>query len=96
MCSCFNQEMINESFKQSNLSKIKEENFETFDFGYYSTAYNKEKYGIDKSPLENIDAIRKIAFKFSHCLEDPAQKNLLFTGVADSIKTLVFTPAFIT
>ena len=89
MCSCFNQEMINESFKQSNLSKIKEENFETFDFGYYSTSYNKEKYGIDKSPLENIDAIRKIALKFSHSLEDPAQKNLLFTGSTGLGKTFL-------
>ena len=89
MCSCFNQEMINESFKQSNLSKIKEENFETFDFGYYSSTNNKDKYGIDKSPLENIDGIRKIAFKFSHSLDDPAQKNLLFTGSTGLGKTFL-------
>ena len=73
MCSCFNQELINEAFKQSNLSKIKEENFETFDFGYYSTCSNKEKYGIEKSPLENIDGIRKLAYNFSHNLDDTQQ-----------------------
>lgn len=89
MCSCFSQEMINESFKQSNLSKIKDENFETFDYGYYSTSNDKEKYGIDKSPLENIDGIRKIAYKFSHSLDDASQKNLLFTGSTGLGKTFL-------
>lgn len=89
MCSCFNQELINESFKQSNLAKIKEENFETFDFGYYSTCNNKEKYGIEKSPLENIDGIRRLAYKFSHSLNDPEQKNLLFTGSTGLGKTFL-------
>ncbi len=89
MCSCFNQELINEAFKQSNLSKIKEENFETFDFGYYSTCSNKEKYGIEKSPLENIDGIRKLAYNFSHNLDDTQQKNLLFTGSTGLGKTFL-------
>ena len=89
MCSCFNQELINEAFKQSNLSKIKEENFETFDFGYYSTCSNKEKYGIEKSPLEIIDGIRKLAYNFSHNLDDTQQKNLLFTGSTGLGKTFL-------
>lgn len=89
MCSCFNQELINEAFKQSNLAKIKEENFETFDFGYYSTCNNKEKYGIEKSPLENIDGIRKLAYRFSHNLSDPEQKSLLFTGSTGLGKTFL-------
>lgn len=89
MCSCFNQQLINESFKQSNMLKVKDENFSTFDFGYYSSSNDKEKYGIEKSPLENIDAIRKLAYNFSHSLEDPAQKNLLFTGSTGLGKTFL-------
>ena len=46
ICSCFNQQLIDESYKQSNLSKIKDENFETFDYGYYSTNNDREKYGL--------------------------------------------------
>lgn len=89
MCSCFNQQLIDESFKQSNMFKVKDENFATFDFGYYSSSNDKEKYGIEKSPLENIDAIRKLAYNFSHNLEDPAQKNLLFTGSTGLGKTFL-------
>lgn len=89
MCSCFNQQLINESFKQSNMLKVKDENFSTFDFGYYSSSNDKEKYGIEKSPLENIDAIRKLAYNFLHSLEDPAQKNLLFTGSTGLGKTFL-------
>lgn len=89
MCSCFNQALINESFKQSNISKLKYENFETFDFGYYSSNNDKEKYGIEKSPLENIDAIRKLAYNFSHNLDEPSQKNLLFTGSTGLGKTFL-------
>lgn len=89
MCSCFNQALINESFKQSNICKLKDENFETFDFGYYSSNNDKEKYGIEKSPLENIDAIRKLAYNFSHNLDGPSQKNLLFTGSTGLGKTFL-------
>ncbi|MGN1012341.1 MAG: ATP-binding protein [Clostridia bacterium] len=89
MCSCFNQALINESFKQSNICKLKDENFETFDFGYYSSNNDKEKYGIEKSPLENIDAIRKLAYNFSHNLDEPSQKNLLFTGSTGLGKTFL-------
>ena len=89
MCSCFNQALINESFKQSNICKLKDENFEAFDFGYYSSNNDKEKYGIEKSPLENIDAIRKLAYNFSHNLDEPSQKNLLFTGSTGLGKTFL-------
>ena len=89
LCSCFKQALINEAFKQSNMLKIKDENFETFDFGFYSSTPDKEKYGIDKSPLEKMDSIRKQAYEFSHNLDNPSQKNLLFSGKTGLGKTFL-------
>lgn len=89
MCSCFKQQLINQAFKQANLFKINEENFSTFDYGYYSSTPNKEKYGTEKSPFENIDAIKRLAQNFAHNLDDTKQKNLLFTGSSGLGKTFL-------
>ena len=63
-CNCFKQEVLNNTYKQSNILKLEEENFKTFDNCYYSNKKDKEKYGIDKSPLENIELIKKISQDF--------------------------------
>lgn len=89
MCTCFSQALINESFKQSNISKLKDENFSTFEDDYYSMNKNKEKYGIEKSPYENMEGIKKLAYAFSHNLDDVSQKNLLFTGKTGLGKTFL-------
>ena len=47
-CKCFKQALLNESYKQSNINKLEEENFETFDIGFYSNKRNKEKYRVHK------------------------------------------------
>ncbi|MCX8075195.1 MAG: ATP-binding protein [Clostridia bacterium] len=88
-CSCFMQKLINQSYKQSNINKLQEENFDTFDIGYYSPKVDKEKYGIDKSPLENIETIKKLSKKFSQNIEDRDQKNLLFVGKTGLGKTFL-------
>lgn len=88
-CSCFLQRLINVSYKQSNICKLGDENFETFDIGYYSSKQDKEKYGIEKSPLENIQAIKKMAQKFCANIDDKEQKNLLFVGNTGLGKTFL-------
>ena len=88
-CKCFRQEIINETYKQSNINKLDEENFETFDIGFYSNKRNKEKYGIDKSPLENIECIRKLALNFVENINNAEQKNLLFVGNTGLGKTFL-------
>lgn len=87
-CKCLKQNIINVAYKQSNVLKLEEENFETFDIGYYSSKPDP-KYGTDKSPLENIEEIRKISKRFSENMEDKNQKNLLFIGKTGIGKTFL-------
>ena len=88
-CSCFKQEVINEIFKQANMNKLQEENFNTFDIGFYSNNVDEKKYGINKSPRENIECIRNISLNFANNILNPDQKNLLFTGNTGLGKTFL-------
>lgn len=88
-CNCFTQRVINESYKQYNIQKLKTENFGTFDTCYYSSKIDKEKYGMAKSPLQNIENIKKIAEIFIEKIDDSEQKNILFVGNTGLGKTFI-------
>ncbi|MEG2348624.1 MAG: ATP-binding protein [Clostridia bacterium] len=88
-CNCFLQALINETYKQSNVTKLEEENFSTFDIGFYAKTPNKQKYGIEKSPLENIEQIKNISYEFSKNIYKKDQKNLLFIGNTGLGKTFL-------
>lgn len=88
-CSCFLQKIINNAYAQSNMNRLDEENFDSFDIGFYSNKKNKEKYGIDKSPYENIMLIKSLAEKFCVNIDSKCQKNLLFVGNTGLGKTFL-------
>lgn len=88
-CSCFTQKIVNVTYKQNNMLKLEEENFNTFDIAFFPTKADKEKYQSDKSPLENIQEIKKLAMSFVENIENPKQKNLLFVGRAGTGKTFM-------
>lgn len=88
-CSCFTQKVVNITYKQNNMLKLKDENFNTFDIAYFSNKSDKEKYQSEKSPLENIEEIRKLSKIFCNNINDPKQKNLLFVGKAGTGKTFM-------
>lgn len=88
-CTCFKQDVINYTYRQSNIIKLNEENFKTFDNCFYSNKADKQKYGIEKSPLENIEFIKNLSLEFCKNIKLESQKNLLFTGNTGLGKTFL-------
>ncbi len=88
-CKCFIQKVIDRTYKQYNMLKLNEENFNTFDIGYYSDKVSKEKYKSEVSPRDNINKIKKIAEKFCNNIDNKDQKNLLFVGNTGTGKTFL-------
>lgn len=88
-CPCMVQKLVNIMYKQNNMLKLEEENFNTFDTCYFSNVVNKEKFGSDKSPLDNIKNIKQIALNFCKNIENPEQKSLLLIGNTGTGKTFI-------
>lgn len=89
MCSCFRQELINESYSKSNLYRLKDECFEKVNLNLFSDNPSPQKYNTDVSPRENMKKIVEISQKFINNFESPEQKNLLFTGTPGVGKTFM-------
>ena len=89
MCSCLKQRIIDEYYSKSNLYRLKTENFSKFNENLYSDKANKEKYGFDKSPRQNINNIKKISMKFVENFDNEDTKDLLFLGTAGTGKTFL-------
>lgn len=88
-CNCFIQKVVNLTYNQENMSRLNEENFKTFDIGFYAKDSDQERYKINVSPRENIQNIKKIAEKFCENVKNKEQKNLLFIGNTGTGKTFL-------
>jgi len=89
MCSCFKQELINESYSKSNLYKLKEESFDKVNLELFSNESSNEKYKTSISPRENMKKIIEFSRNFIENFHSPTQKNLLFTGTPGVGKTFM-------
>ena len=87
-CACLKQRFIKRYYMLSNLSDVLEyENFETFDFRFYST---EKKEGQEKSPYERIMTIHQACFRFVEKFDlDEEYSNLLFYGTPGLGKTFM-------
>jgi len=85
-CSCFRQKLINKYYQQSNLNEIlKTENFDTFNFEYYSSRpYENEEL----SPRENIERIYAYAVNYTKNF-DKINESLFFYGSSGLGKTFL-------
>lgn len=85
-CTCFKQSLINVAYEQSNLKHVLQyENFDTFDFDYYSKEVH-EKFG--RSPHENMQNLYRFSVHFVHKFKDSFQ-NILFHGNTGLGKTFL-------
>lgn len=85
-CTCLNQSLINVAYEQSNLKHILDyENFDTFDFNYYSEEVDK-RFG--RSPRKNMENLYQISVHFAHDF-DKTFKNILFYGNTGLGKTFL-------
>ena len=80
MCSCLKQKLLDYSFNKSNMSNLNKENFSTFNPNIFSDEVDIAKFHFNISPRTNILNIKNKCVQFVENFEDPAQKNLLFTG----------------
>ncbi len=85
-CTCFKQSLINVAYEQSNLKHVLQyENFDTFDFAYYSKKVN-EQFG--RSPHENMQNLYRFSVHFVRNFKDSFQ-NILFHGNTGLGKTFL-------
>ena len=84
-CSCLKQEIINEAYRMSNLSRVLDrENLSNFDISVFSNEVDEEK-GI--SPRENMMRILSICDIFIKEFAEDNGYNLLFYGTTGLGKT---------
>lgn len=85
-CSCFNQKIINNLYKISNMSDLlKTQNFDNFNENYYK---DKKIPGFSRTPYENIVLIKNYCIKYVDEFENTS-KNLLFYGDTGVGKTFM-------
>ena len=88
-CKCYNQLIASEISNIANVSNIDKENFDTFDSSYYSDESDKERYGSNVSPRENIEKIRMRVEEFIDNFETTEDSGLLFSGKPGLGKTFM-------
>lgn len=84
-CTCFKQQLINQSYSKSNIEEIiKVENFSNFNYDYYSANF----IGNNISPLENMKIIVSKCYNFIQTFKNSFQ-SFLFYGKTGLGKTFL-------
>lgn len=80
MCNCLKQKLFDAEYNKVNMGNLSKDTFENFNINLFSNEINKEKYGSNISPKENMKDIVSSCLRFIDTFDDSAGKNLLFSG----------------
>lgn len=80
MCNCLKQKLFNIDYNKANVGNLSKDTFENFNINLFSNEIDKEKYGSNISPRENMEDIKNSCLNFIENFDDPNEKNLLFSG----------------
>lgn len=80
MCNCLKQKLFDAEYNKVNMGNLSKDTFENFNINLFSNEVNKEKYGSNISPKENMKDIVSSCLRFIDTFDDSAGKNLLFSG----------------
>ena len=89
LCICYRQQLINIIYKQSNITIAGADGFGSFMTDFYEDAANEKKYGIKKSPRQQILGIKENCVNFVGNFNDPEVKSMLFCGPTGVGKTFM-------
>ena len=90
LCSCIKQKLLDISYNKSNMSNLKKENFDTFNYNIFSDKVCPEIYNnMNISPRQNIITIKNKCIEFIENFDNPNYNNLLFTGNTGLGKTFM-------
>lgn len=87
MCNCLKQKLFDSEYNKANMGNLSKDTFENFNINLFATEINKEKYGTNISPRENMEDIKNSCLKFVENFDNPDGKNLLFSGSTGLGKT---------
>ncbi len=88
-CVCRDAILVPMLFERANLGLLDGLTFERFDASLFSDAPDKERYGSDLSPRDNVLGIRKACEAFCDAFGEAGTRDLLFVGKPGTGKTFL-------
>jgi len=88
-CICYRQILIPLLSEQANLHNLTGQTFARFDSSLFSDQKDPGRYRIERSPREQIQALRQVCEQYVKQFDEPKQHNLLFVGPPGTGKTFL-------
>lgn len=88
-CSCYRQILVPLLAEQANLHNLAGQTFDQFDASLFSDQKDSGRYRTERSPREQILALRQVCEQYASQFGEPKQRNLLFVGPPGTGKTFL-------